>query len=67
MNGPEIVWLTREEVAERERVPVKTVAEWASKGTGPRYAKIGRYVRYLLADVEAWEARRFTGPDGNAA
>ena len=67
MNGPDVVWLTREEVAQRQRVPVKTVAEWASKGTGPRYAKIGRHVRYLLADVEQWEAEQFVGRDGRSA
>lgn len=34
-------WLTRQELAGRYGLPVKTPAEWASKGTGPRYAKIG--------------------------
>ena len=34
-------WLTRRELAERYGVPVKTPAEWASKGTGPRYASSG--------------------------
>ncbi len=48
-------WLTRRELAERYGVPVKTPAEWASKGTGPRYAKIGRHVRYRLSDVIDWE------------
>ena len=67
MKNPDVVWLTREELAERERVPVKTVAEWASKKTGPRYAKIGRYARYLLSDVEEWEAEQFVDPDNNAA
>lgn len=67
VNEPDRVLLTRAELAERERVPVKSVAEWASKGTGPRYAKIGRYVRYLLTDVEEWEARQFKDPDDNAA
>jgi hypothetical protein len=39
---------------------VKTPAEWASKGTGPRYAKFGRHVRYLMADVIDWEHKQFT-------
>jgi len=38
-------WISRQELAERYGVPVKAPAEWASKGTGPRYAKFGRYVR----------------------
>ncbi|MGB8406302.1 MAG: helix-turn-helix domain-containing protein [Mycobacterium sp.] len=53
LNEP--VWLTRKELAERLNVPVKTPAEWATKHTGPRYAKFGRHVRYRLSDVVAWE------------
>src|SRR6202048_2418493 len=48
-------WLTRQELADRYGLPVKTPAEWASKGTGPRYAKFGRHVRYRLSDVIDWE------------
>ena len=51
-------WIIRQELAARYGVPVKTPAEWASKGTGPRYAKFGRHVRYRLGDVIAWEQRR---------
>ena len=36
-------WLSRQELAARYGVPVKTPAEWASKGTGPRYAIFGRH------------------------
>jgi len=53
-------WISRRELAERYGVPVKTPAEWASKGTGPRYAKFGRHVRYRLSDVIDWEKRRFS-------
>ncbi len=48
-------WLSRQELADRYGLPVKTPAQWASKGTGPRYARIGRHVRYRLSDVIAWE------------
>jgi hypothetical protein len=51
-------WISRQELAERYGVPVKTPAEWASKGTGPCYAKFGRYVRYRLGDVIDWEQAR---------
>jgi predicted DNA-binding transcriptional regulator AlpA len=53
-------WISRQELAERYGVPVKTPGEWASKGTGPRYAKFGRHVRYLLSDVIDWEKRCFS-------
>jgi predicted DNA-binding transcriptional regulator AlpA len=52
-------WLSRQELADRFGLPVKTLAQWASKGTGPRYARMGRHVRYRLSDVIDWEAARF--------
>jgi Helix-turn-helix domain len=52
-------WLTRPEVGERLKVPVKTLAQWASQGKGPRFAKIGRWTRYRLEDVMAWEDAQF--------
>jgi predicted DNA-binding transcriptional regulator AlpA len=52
-------WLSRPELARRWGVPVKTLSEWASKGTGPRYAKFGKHVRYRLRDVIAWENDQF--------
>ncbi|SHU25997.1 Helix-turn-helix domain [Mycobacteroides abscessus subsp. bolletii] len=58
-ENAEVKWLTRQELADRYGVPVKTPAEWASKGTGPRYAKFGRHVRYLLSDVMDWERQQF--------
>ncbi len=52
-------WLTRQDLADRLGLPVKTPAEWASKGgTGPRYAKFGRHVRYRLSDVIDWEQKK---------
>jgi predicted DNA-binding transcriptional regulator AlpA len=55
----EDLWLTRAEVADRYKLPLKTIAEWASKGTGPRYARIGKHVRYRLSDVIDWENHQF--------
>lgn len=51
-------WLTRTEVAERYQVPVGTVADWASKGTGPKYGLFGKHARYRLSDVIAWETEQ---------
>ncbi|MGV0994215.1 MAG: helix-turn-helix transcriptional regulator [Mycobacterium sp.] len=67
MNDTGAVWLSRNEVAERLGIPPKTLAEWASKGTGPRYAKFGRHVRYRLSDVVEWEAEQLVDRDGHAA
>lgn len=54
-------WLTREEVAERLRVPTETVKYWGVRGNGPKFAKFGRHVRYRLTDVIAWEEQQFGG------
>lgn len=57
------VWLTRPEVAERLKVPEKTLAQWASQGKGPRYRRFGRHARYALSDCIAWENAQFSGGD----
>jgi hypothetical protein len=54
-------WLTRIEVGERIRVPEKTLAQWASQGKGPKYARFGRHCRYRLSDLIAWENAQFGG------
>ena len=51
MDNADERWLSRRELAERYGLPVKTLAQWASKGTGPHYARMGRHVRYRLSDV----------------
>lgn len=57
----EDVWLTRSELAAREKVPVATLAQWATQGKGPRYARFGRHCRYRLSDVIDWENAQFGG------
>ncbi|MCP9624282.1 helix-turn-helix domain-containing protein [Nocardia otitidiscaviarum] len=48
-------WLSTEEVASYWQVPAKTLANWASLGKGPRFAKIGRFRRYKVSDLKRWE------------
>jgi hypothetical protein len=60
-HSPGDTWLTRPELAAREKLPVATLAQWASHGRGPKYAKFGRHVRYRLSDVIAWENAQFGG------
>ena len=59
--------LTPGDLAEREGVPLKTVYQWNSTGVGPRYLRIGRHVRYKLADVIAWENERYAEQGGGEA
>ncbi|MBL7495145.1 helix-turn-helix domain-containing protein [Frankia sp. CNm7] len=39
-------------------VPVGTIYKWRATGEGPRGFRVGRYVRYREADVQAWLAAR---------
>lgn len=52
-------WLSRQEVADRLKLPAKTLTQWAFLGKGPRYAKMGKFCRYKLSDVIAWEEEQF--------
>jgi predicted DNA-binding transcriptional regulator AlpA len=50
------------EVAEAIQKPEKTLAEWRSRGRGPRFIKLeGGEVRYDWADVRAWLAEQKSG------
>ena len=35
-------------------IPAGTLANWRWMGTGPRFLRVGRHVRYRRTDVEAW-------------
>jgi predicted DNA-binding transcriptional regulator AlpA len=50
--------LSPEDLAEREGVPLETVYVWNKAGTAPPRMRIGRHVRYRLADVLTWEQSR---------
>lgn len=63
-NTADAVWLSRKDLSARLCVPEKTPAEWATKGTGPRYARFGRHVRYRLSDVIAWENQQYADRRG---
>ena len=57
------VWLTRQELADRWKMPAATLAQWASQGKGPRYHRFGRYARYKLTDCISWEDAQVSGGD----
>jgi predicted DNA-binding transcriptional regulator AlpA len=54
-------------LAMREGVPLGTVYRWNQAGTGPRYLRVGRHIRYRLADVLAWEESRIVRGGNEAA
>lgn len=48
-------FLSVENLASRYQVSEATVHQWLYKGTAPRSLKIGRYRRFRMEDVLAWE------------
>ncbi|WP_280390716.1 helix-turn-helix domain-containing protein [Nocardia brasiliensis] len=65
MDTSKETWLSTEEVAQRLKVPIKTLAVWASGCRGPRFARIGRFRRYRLNDLVAWEAEQLRNGGGS--
>lgn len=51
LSPPELAELLKD-------VPEKTLADWRSRGVGPKFVRVGRFVRYRPADVEEWLEER---------
>lgn len=49
--------LTPGEVSAITGIPTATLAQWRYRKQGPRYLRIGRLVRYDLADVDTYLQR----------
>jgi excisionase family DNA binding protein len=45
-------------LAQALAVSLSTVRRWRQSGSGPRFVRFGRSVRYKLADVEEWVAAK---------
>ncbi|MEU7913457.1 helix-turn-helix transcriptional regulator [Microbispora bryophytorum] len=56
---------TPTELSEYLAVPEKTLTQWRWLGTGPRWSKVGRHVRYRWTDIERWLDQQARG--GSAA
>ena len=50
------VLATAPEVAAFLGISVVTMAQWRQQGRGPKWAKVGRWVRYDWAEVQSWVA-----------
>jgi excisionase family DNA binding protein len=60
---------TSDDVAEYLVVSPRTLDDWASRGTGPVFARVGGQRRYRWQDVENWVDERTSAdaPSGDAA
>jgi hypothetical protein len=66
-ENPRMPLATPQEVADYLRKPPKTLAEWRSRGIGPRYHTVGRDVRYAWPDVDVWLADQASSDYGPEA
>ena len=58
--------LTEHDAAKRLGLSVATLRAWRLKGTGPRFVRFGRAVRYLAADIEPFIEASVVNPSQHA-
>lgn len=62
MTAPDVL-LTPEEAGQVLRLSVRQLETWRYLGTGPPYFKVGRAVRYRLADLNTWLTAQRIDPE----
>lgn len=50
--------LSTEQLAKALQVPITTLYQWRYKREGPPAMRVGRHLRYRMADVERWLTER---------
>lgn len=58
---PDSALMSPADLAEYLKVPIKTIYNWRSDGSGPRGIRVGRHVRFRRTDIEAWLDRNTEG------
>lgn len=54
MHSDERGLITAKDLSAWLAVPCSVLANWRYLGSGPKYVKVGRLVRYRTSDVETW-------------
>lgn len=54
-------------VAEYLDIPVQTIYQWRTKGSGPRGIRVGRHLRFRQEDLDAWIESQADQPRVGAA
>lgn len=53
--------LDQKRVASLLGISTRTLERYRVSGTGPRYVKLGKLVRYLKTDIDAWIEQNISG------
>ena len=56
---------TTKQAAEFLNFKVQTIEQWRAQGKGPKYAKLGKEVRYKLGDLETYLEENSIDPSDN--
>lgn len=59
--------LSIKDLAALAQLPIATIYQLNSKGTGPRRIRLGKHVRYRRADVDRWLDQNTIAPRGGDA
>jgi excisionase family DNA binding protein len=62
LTPEQVEFLTQEQAAKLLTVSPATLQDWRVRGGGPPFARIGRLIRYMRADLLAWSAARTVHP-----
>ncbi|RYD34413.1 MAG: DNA-binding protein, partial [Verrucomicrobiaceae bacterium] len=62
LTQEQVEFLTQEQAAKLLTVSPATLQDWRVRGGGPPFARIGRLIRYMRADLLAWSAARTVHP-----
>lgn len=54
------------EIAQFLGIPPRTLDQWAYRGIGPKWARVGRHRRYRWEDVEQWLDQQVSATGGAA-
>jgi predicted DNA-binding transcriptional regulator AlpA len=54
MNNSETLALTESETARRLGVSISGLRKWRRNGSGPRFIRLGRLIRYLASDIQSF-------------
>ena len=57
--------MDRKEAAQRLGFQTQTLKNWAARGLGPRFIRIGRSIRYRPRDLDEYMESRVVDPAGS--
>ena len=50
-------------LADKVGVPRRTIDQWRYVGKGPKYAVVGRHIRYTDENIDAWIEAQTVDPE----